>query len=333
MRGGSLDGLQPGTIEWRYEMNTLKRLMVALLALLPLAAGMADDSTDLGYDRMFVFGASFLDPGNHFVMTGETAHPPFELLGPSYGVGGHHFSNGPIWVEVMAQDMGLTKWAQPAYRNPAFGNYAYGYGRARDPFEGEPDFIEPNLSAQVAAWKANGYCTFVPMDDTLFIVDSAYRDGLDFVTAPNPMVILLAWVDGIEKNIGDLYTCGARNFLVPYLPPLEASPIAGAPDPEASPPLSPSMIFNLMLQDRLTALSTKPGINIKTVDFFTLVSGIVMYPDMYGFTNATDSCVAFGVTEGAFCKDRDRYVFWDPLHPTKKVHALLAEEALVVLTE
>jgi hypothetical protein len=70
-------------------MKTLKRMMVALLALLPLATGLAVADTEHGYSRMFVFGASFIDPGNHFAVTGETAHPPFELFGPSYGVGGH----------------------------------------------------------------------------------------------------------------------------------------------------------------------------------------------------------------------------------------------------
>jgi phospholipase/lecithinase/hemolysin len=54
-------------------------------------------------------------------------------------------------------------------------------------------------------------------------------------------------------------------------------------------------------------------------------------PEAFGLTNITDSCVTFGVTAGAFCKDRDQYFWWDPLHPTKKVHALLAAEALTAL--
>ena len=38
--------------------------------------------------------------------------------------------------------------------------------------------------------------------------------------------------------------------------------------------------------------------------------------------------LALAVTDGAFCNDRDAYFLWDPLHPTKKVHALFAEFAL-----
>ncbi|MGB5720260.1 MAG: hypothetical protein WBM34_06145, partial [Woeseiaceae bacterium] len=81
-------------------MNTLKRMIVAMLALLPVATGMAVADTEHGYDRIFIFGASFMDSGNHFALTGETAHPPFELFGPSYPIGGYNFSNGRTWVEV-----------------------------------------------------------------------------------------------------------------------------------------------------------------------------------------------------------------------------------------
>ena len=73
--------------------------------------------------------------------------------------------------------------------------------------------------------------------------------------------------------------------------------------------------------------------NVSFVDYFWCVSGMMAAPGAFGLTNVSDSCVTFGVTDGAFCNDRDGYWFWDPLHPTKKVHALMAGEALRVLTE
>ena len=75
-------------------MKTRKRMIVALLALLPLATGVAVADDEHDYSRIFIFGASFMDPGNHFALTGQTAHPPFGLMEASYGIGGHHFSNG-----------------------------------------------------------------------------------------------------------------------------------------------------------------------------------------------------------------------------------------------
>ena len=303
-------------------MKTLKRMMVALLALLPLATGVAVADDEHGYSRMFVFGASFIDPGNHFAVTGETAHPPFELFGPSYGVGGHHFSNGRTWVELLAQEMELTEWAKPAYRNPAFGNYAFGYARARDIL---PDPVEPSLGDQVQAWRDNGYCTYAPMDDTLFVVDSGYFDLADMIAGEDPFVVLSGMTTSIATNIGILRECGARNLLFAYLLPVEISPIVPS-DPTAP---SLSLIYNYMfLAPMIQSYASDPDMNVSVVDYFAFVSGMMAMPEAFGLTNVTDSCVTLGVTEGAFCKDRDGYFLWDPLHPTKKVHAMFAEFAL-----
>jgi len=305
-------------------MKTLKRMMVALLALLPLATGVAVADTEHGYSRMFVFGASFIDSGNHFAITGETAHPPFVLFGPSYGVGGHHFSNGRTWVELLAQEMELTEWAKPAYRDPAFGNYAVGYGRARDIL---PDPVEPSLGDQVQAWRDNGYCTYAPMEDTLFVVDAAFFDLADIIAGEDPFVVLSGMATSIATNIGILYECGARNLLFAYILPVEISPIVPPPEDPTAPSLS--MIYNYMfLQPIIQSYASETDMNVSVVDYFAFVSGMLATPEAFGLTNVTDTCVTLGVTEGAFCNDRDGYLLWDPLHPTKKVHALFAEFAL-----
>lgn len=308
-------------------MNALKRSVIALLALLPLATGVAVADTEHGYSRIFVFGASLVDSGNHFAFTGETAHPPFEFLGPSYGVGGHHFSNGRTWVEVLAQDMKLTDGAKPAWRDPTFGNYAMGYGRARE-FDWDP---LPSLYDQVEAWDNNGYCTGSPMDDTLFIVDAAYFDLLDLINGEDAFAVLSEMTTSIAQNIGALYQCGARNLLFAYIPPLDASPIVEPPDDPTAPSLA--MIYNYMfLQPVLQFYAGEPyNMNVSAVDFYVLGMAMITQPQAFGLTNVTDTCVTFGVTRGAFCKNRDEFFFWDPLHPTKHVHAMFAAEALAVL--
>ena len=317
-------------------MNTLKRMLVALLALLPLATGVAVADTEDGYARIFVFGASFMDSGSHFALTGETAHPPFVLLGPSYGIGGHHFSDGRVWVEVLAQDLKLTEWAKPAWRDPAYGNYAIGYGRARD-FNWDP---LPSLHDQVTAWEMNGYCTGDidnPMYDTLFIVDSAYFDFLDFVYGgQNPFVVLDEMTTAIQGAIERLRDCGAYNVLFAFIPPLESAPLPPPPTAQAtqSPSESLSAYYNYMLlKPRIVDyFAAEPNsLNITTVDLFWLVGGMLSQPDAFGLTNVTDTCVTFGVTKGAICKNRDEYLFWDPLHPTKNVHAMIAEAAFAAL--
>jgi len=309
-------------------MKTLKRMTVALIALLPFVTGMAFADTEHGYSRIFIFGASFMDSGNHFAVTGETAHPPFELISfASYGVGGHRPTNGRTWVEVLAQEMELTEWAKPAYRDPAFGNYAFSYGRAREvafPFG-------KSLTTQVTDWINNGYCTDAPMEDTLFIVDSGYADLLDIMAAPDfpsIMAIMEGMAGSIAGNINTLYDCGARNLLFAYLPPVEYGPISngGLPPDQIEPVLS--WIYNNEFLQPIVVEPNAARMNLSAIDLFLFFHGIVAMPEYYGLTNITDACVTPYVTKGAFCKNRDEYLFWDQLHPTKEAHALIAEFAL-----
>jgi outer membrane lipase/esterase len=305
-------------------MNTLKRMMVALLALLPLATGMALADTEYGYSRMFVFGDSFSDPGNHFAVTGETAHPPFDPIPTaSYGVGGHHFTNGRTWVEVLAQEMGLTDWAKPAYRDSAFGNYAYAFARARG---FSP--IGPSFGEQVQAWIGAGHCTGAPMNDTLFVVQFGGNDLSDaleaYLTGLNPTPILSDAIESMAANIGILAGCGARNIL-----------IANSPNPALT-QLVPSDFkdevtamtwqFNQALQGTLDMYFG--GLNMSTLDVFAIGTVFATMPETFGFTNVTDTCLTFGVVQNAFCKDRDGYLFWDTLHVTKRANALIADIAL-----
>jgi phospholipase/lecithinase/hemolysin len=308
-------------------MKTLKRTTVAVLAMLALAAGTAVADTDHGYSRIYIFGASFMDSGNHFALTGETAHPPFELINfASYGIGGHHPSNGRTWVEVLAQEMKLTEWAKPAYRDSTYGNYAVAYARATDIL---PDPVEPSLYDQVTRWIDNGYCTgdpTNPMNDALFIVDAAYADLLGVLDGEDPFAILDSMTSSIAENLASLHGCGAHNVLFAYIAPLEKSPIV--PEDPTQPSLS--AIYNyLFLQPLVASYSGAPfNMNISTVDVYAFFNMMLNSPEAYGLTNVTETCITPYVTRGAFCKDRDEYLFWDPLHPTKKVHALLGKFAL-----
>jgi len=309
-------------------MKTLQLKIVALLALLPLATGVAFADTGHDYSRMFVFGASFMDSGNNFAITGETAHPPFDpsplaasLI--SYGIGGHHYSNGRTWVEVMAQKMDLTEWAKPAYRDPAYGNYAYGFARARD--------VEyatgPSLGEQVQAWIDNGNCNGAAMNHTLFVLDASYADFADILAGEDPYLVLGGMLDSLATNIGILYGCGARNLLVANTPPLGTSPAIPEADKAAVTFLT--WMYNDNVQSLLGVFSVAPfNMNISTFDVFAFFTTVITAPELFGFTNVTDMCVTFGVLKDAFCDKRDEYLFWDALHPTKKAHALMAEVAL-----
>src|SRR6187549_1406706 len=93
------------------------------LALLttPAAAQHAD------VERLVAFGASLTDTGNAFEWLSDPANricgersvvPPYDTLedlvppGPD-ARGGHHFTNGATWVEVLARELALAANARP----------------------------------------------------------------------------------------------------------------------------------------------------------------------------------------------------------------------------
>lgn len=304
-------------------MSTARKLFISAIACVTWAAGPAVADSDHGFTRMFVFGDSLSDPGNKFAVTGETAHPPFSPIpDAAYGVGGHHFSDGKTWVEVLAQKMELTEWAKPAYRDPAFGNYAYAGARARN------DAIAASTFAQqVWDWSDAHGCTGAPMDDALFVVQfggNDLRDALNVVLAGgDPSEIIGGAVFGLVANIGQLYKCGARHFLIAGVPNLGVTPAVPAAYREGVAELSAG--FNLLVAKGL--YDNLPFLRYGYVDLFGFVTGATMAPQSMGFTNVTTPCLSFGVSEGAFCKDRSGHFFWDSIHPTKKAHALLGEIA------
>ena len=303
-------------------MKTFKYMMFALLASMPLATGAVMANADQGYERIFVFGASITDPGNRFAVTRRTAHPPFDPIEyDPYGVGGHRSTNGRTWVEVMADGMNLGEWAKPAYRDPAFGNYAYSYARAR-----EVDLPDgPSLSDQVQAWIANDYCTGIPMDDTLFVLDTVWADLKDILLGEEPEVVLPGMVESFVTNLGILYGSGARNLMVAYTPPMGIFP--GVPLDFKAEANYLSAMYNYELVQAVVD-GFAPMMNISTVDFFAFTTVVMATPDVFGFTNVEDSCVTPGVVKKAFCRYRNGYFFWDALHPSKTAHLVLGRYAL-----
>jgi phospholipase/lecithinase/hemolysin len=143
--------------------------------------------------------------------------------------------------------------------------------------------------------------------------------------------------DSIEQKINILYDCGARNFLFAYIPPAEYGPIAneGLPPEEVPTFLSEAYNYELYLElfDENDDDPLPADINISTINLFEIFQEIMAIREFLGFTNVTDPCITPYVTKGAFCKERDEYFWWDQVHPTKKVHALLGEIALLYVPE
>ena len=198
-------------------MNRLMTLTLMCFGWLTLATPMAiATETDQGFSALFVFGDSLSDTGNSHADTGRTAHPPFAPIpDDSYGIGGHHYSNGKTWIENLAEQMGLINGAKPALRNPAFGNYAYGGARAREYLEDS----KPDFPAQVESFLVAHNYQAPP--DALYVIQFGGNDLRDALVAPAAApTIVVGAITSIANNIGRLAGHGARKFMIVNAPNL-----------------------------------------------------------------------------------------------------------------
>ena len=88
------------------------------------------------------------------------------------------------------------------------------------------------------------------------------------------------------------------------------------------------MSFNQGLLQLLTGLQSYYPVTITQLDTFTLIHDVVANPDKYGIEETQFSCITPGVIVGAICEDKNEYLFWDGIHPTRKGHKIISKHAV-----
>ena len=303
------------------------------VALLLLTPGWA--AAQSRFSGIVVFGTSLSDSGNAFVLTGDANTPPDFMLSPllipsaPYARGGHHFSNGATWVEQYARSIGLADsvHAALATTDPGATNFAVGAARAYN------DGINFNLTRQVDTFleRSGG----VASAQALYVIEMGGNDIRDsfqvYATGGNGGPILQAALASIAANIQRLYAAGARDFLVWAAPNVGLTPAIRSLGPAAvGLATAVALAFNGGLEQVVAQVSALPGTSFARLDAFAILDAIVDDPAAYDLTNVTTACVTPNV-EPFTCKAADEFLFWDGIHPTKVVHAILARETANVL--
>lgn len=304
--------------------------MSVLGATLLLARGVMAEQ-----EPMYVFGDSLSDAGNVYELTGEVAQKPFQPIPAApYATGGHHFSNGQTWAEQFATQIGRGKGGKPSLRgNGGNGNYAFGGARAR------PAGTSPSSDVQIAIYlQEHG----VARPDALYVIQfggNDIRDALQLGPVDGPPLVLEA-VGSIGIAIQTLYQAGAREFLVVNAPNLGKTPLAAMLGAEAQIE-AVSQFFNATLEAGFAPYGIPglaqleaglPGIVIHRLDLFGLINELVAYPEDFGFAEVLTPCLIFGTQQDARCDNADDYLFWDAIHPTSAAHAIVAAEAVAVMS-
>jgi phospholipase/lecithinase/hemolysin len=253
------------------------------------------------FTNLYVFGDSISS-------TTDNPAPP----GPFYY--GKRYSNGRVWVEVLAQRQGLTLYST--------NNWSY--------FGNTSTSMVANVSSFQAPSNASN-ALFVIWVNNADLFYPAFNSGTSMNAWTNAMNVSLT---NHFKAITNLYTKGARTLIMP-----------NAVDISTIPAFNSSANTNFVHQrcldyntaftntlNRARTNSLYPGLTIYMPDFFTLLTNILAYPASYIVTNALfnghsidvyDSTLSDKTTNGP----GTNYIFWDPQDPTAKVHAWMGNLA------
>jgi phospholipase/lecithinase/hemolysin len=256
------------------------------------------------------FGDSLTDVGNYYAATGDVSPPSFL----NYENG--RFTNGLNWVEYLAKDLGV---AAPTASSGGGTDYAYG-GATTGTGTTVSTFINatatvPNIGTQIATYLSSN----TPTAGQLFTIWGGANDFLN-AGQTNPLIP----AENIAAEIIALAQAGAKQFIVPNLPPLGNLPVTSSMQPPIPQELNAlTQAFNAILQGEAIQLENAYGIQIQILDVYGLTENVLNDPSKYGFTNSTSDAV-----EDNFGTNAQGYLFWDPVHPTTYADSLIAAAAV-----
>jgi phospholipase/lecithinase/hemolysin len=269
------------------------------------------------FDQMVVFGHSYCDNGNdHILSGGIVAAPPYDE---------GQFSNGPLWIEQLADRLGLAMGRDvvPAPSEAGGTNYAYGGADTGSGFSdacigvGSGKVCAPNVGLQIEMFFADGGT----LDgDELIVIQAGDNDNNPTKAAQN-----------MGQHIAVLAAAGGRAFLVPNISRISQDPgrkSASSADDHFT------ATFNGALDEELDALESIPGITIFRFDLLGLQDLMIATPEDFGLSNVTDpACPGCGSgipapdAEDTVVSNPDEFMYWDLVHFTRVVQKFVGDAA------
>jgi thermolabile hemolysin len=272
-------------------MTTTRMIFSAVLLALFLNA-----STGYSFTALYAFGDSLSDTGRN-------------SAGPATSYFNGRYSNGPLWVEYLSANLGLP------YN--AANNFAVSGS------------VTSDLLSEIAGLPASSN-----LQSALFTIESGGNDFLDNASlGTNDAawgVVVSNAVANFTNAVGVLYTNGAREILIANLSNIGQIPFFSVFSANYRVYVDSKVAaFNSQLVSAITnVMQHSTGLRIYLADFNRESSNIINAPASFGFTASTIGALQDpNLTDKSFTGPGANYVFWDPVHPTTKGHALLADAA------
>jgi phospholipase/lecithinase/hemolysin len=270
----------------------MKKIFTIFLAVLLSIAFIPLTGFSASFNQIYAFGDSLTDNGNLYYATfGLTPDPVHYYAG--------RFSNGPVWIEYLANSVGAAPLRVLAYGGATTGE----------------SVTPPGLLAQTRAFVQSS--TIVP--DSLVTIWAGANDfllgGANYYQSVQNV---MAAVELVVRH-------GATSLLVMNLPDLGTTPYLNQNGEASASGTAFSVLFNNELANQIAMFRTiNPGVTVNLFDVFNAFRNILAHPGLYGFQNTTSPCPSYGRN----FSNTSGYFFWDDRHPTTEAHAILARKVL-----
>lgn len=300
---------------WR-NYTRFKYILIPLL----LCVSFLVNADNQKYSDVFIFGDSLSDTGN----LGSVSN---YFLPPYYQ---RRASNGPLAVETLAAKLGDTA---DASLHLLMLNEGHNYSVAGATASGNESL---DLDTQIQAFQVNhGY---IAPNDALYVVFIGGNDVRAALYEPDLIIaeqIIITAKKKIRSAIRNLRQMGARSFLIINSPNIARIPETRIMSVALN---NPDLInradrlskrFNRKLHRLVERLKEQDNIQIQEFDLLTTFDSVIEQISTLGFINNTDAC--FSTITKSFHPDceyglnADKFIFFDELHPTARVHAIFGE--------
>lgn len=227
------------------------------------------------------------------------------------------YTNGAIWLEVLAEKCQL-----PSLECSKLGGSNFAYGGAKSGNNEDPEILD--IGNQIQAYLNLHENKADP--NTLYVI---WVGGNDFLAKRNPLDLIA----NIRHHMEVLAHAGARKFLVPNLPSLTHAPrgqelvqsIVSSLLKHGPKSFENALnvlvnrflyiainLYNVKLKGMLSQIERTKGIQVYYLDTFNLFNQMFKNLKNFGFNEKAE-------------------LFYDPLHPSAKAHAVIGEAAYEVL--
>ena len=275
--------------------------------------------------NLLVFGDSLSDIGNAkaSILNVPDVPPYWE----------NRFSNGEVWIDHLSQSLGITTThgsGSAAGDNRAFGGSQTGQGFAY--------LVLPNTGTQISNYLGNVQSSI--QNDELVTLWAGGNDFLYGTAQPDTIAA------NMDSHIRQLAQAGAKEIILPNLPPLEKTPEGLSKSENQQTSLRDGVIsYNSKLLNLANNLQTELSIDIHYIDAWSVFNQVLEHKAALGFSNIDQAACSdpAGIIVSLFLPicdsssdlvtNPEEYLFFDKVHPTEKMHRFIGKYVIEQIGE